>query len=509
MDAAMQELRERLAEVSDLEQAASTLQWDQQTMMPRAGAPARAEQLATLETVLHERATSSLIGTLLDRAAAEVAGEPSESDAASLVRVARRDYEKARRVPGELKAEMARSASLGQEAWERARAQSDFALFRPHLERGLELKRRYVECFAGEFDCAYDALLDDFEPGTRTAEVAAVFEQLKAGLVPLIAAIAERVGTLSEEEEAASSPLHGAFPADQQRALMLGILPRLGFDPAGWRLDEAAHPFATGTPGDVRLTTRYEEDHLGMALYSGLHECGHGLYEAGVAPELARTPLGSGVSLGLHESQSRLWENVVGRSRPFCAWVLPQLRAAFPSQFAGVEVEELFRAANRVRPSLIRVEADEATYSLHVILRFELEQELIEGRLAVADLPEAWNARMRDYLGVEVPDDARGVLQDVHWSAGLFGYFPTYALGNIISLQIWERARAELPDLDVRIERGELAPLREWLREHLHRYGRKFTPGETLVLAAGAPLDVGPYLGYLREKLGVVYGLAG
>jgi len=507
MSTAMHELRERLGEVSDLEQAAGTLQWDQQTMMPRAGAAARAEQLATLETVVHERATSSELGTLLDRAAEESAGEPPDSDAASLVRVARRDYDKARRVPGELKAEMARAGSLGQEAWERARAQSDFALFRPHLERGLELKRRYVECFSGEFDCAYDALLDDFEPGTRTAEVAAVFEELKAGLVPLIAAIAERVGTTGEEK-ASTSPLYGAFPAEAQRALVLQILPRLGFDPVGWRLDEAAHPFATGTPGDVRLTTRYEEDHLGMALYSALHECGHGLYEAGVAPELARTPLGSGVSLGLHESQSRLWENVVGRSRPFCTWALPLLQAAFPPQFAGVEVEELFRAANRVRPSLIRVEADEATYSLHVILRFELEQELIEGRLAVADLPEAWNARMRDYLGVEVPDDARGVLQDVHWSAGLFGYFPTYALGNVISLQIWERARAELPDLDARIERGELAPLREWLREHLHRYGRKFTPRETLVLAAGAPLDVRPYLAYLREKLGAVYGLA-
>lgn len=507
MSTAMQGLRERLAEVSDLEQAAGTLQWDQQTMMPRAGAPARAEQLATLETVVHERATAPEIGTLLEKAAEEAAGEPPETDAASLVRVARRDYDKARRVPGELKAEMARAASLGQEAWERARALSDFEPFRPHLERSLELKRRYVECFAGEFDCAYDALLDDFEPGTRTAEVAAVFAELKRGLVPLIAAIAERTGA-SDAEEVVSSPLRGTFAAEEQRALVLEILPRLGFDLAGWRLDEAAHPFATGTPGDVRLTTRYEEEHLGMALFSALHECGHGLYEAGVAPELVRTPLGSGVSLALHESQSRLWENVVGRSRPFCTWVLPLLQAAFPSQFAGVGVEELFRAVNRVRPSLIRVEADEATYSLHVILRFELEQELIEGRLAVADLPEAWNARMRDYLGVEVPDDARGVLQDVHWSAGLFGYFPTYALGNIISLQIWARARAELPDLDARIERGELAPLREWLREHLHRYGRKFTPSETLRKVAGGPIAVDPYLDYLRGKFNDIYGIA-
>jgi len=504
MSTALEELRERLAEVSDLEAVVHTLDWDQQTKMPRRGAPARAEQLATLERIVHERAAAPELGPLIDRAAEDLAGEPLDSDDACLVRVARRDFDKACRVPGELKVELARAASLGQEAWARARAESDFDLFRPHLERAVELRQRYVECFADEVECRYDALLDDFEPGARTTEVAEVLAEVRDGLVPLIAQIAERSG------EEGPSPLWGSFGRAEQGAFVLQVLPRLGFDPSGWRLDEAAHPFAVGlAPGDVRLTTRYDPDHLGMALYSSLHECGHGLYEAGVAPELARTPLRTGASLGLHESQSRLWENYVGRSRAFCGWALPLLRSAFPSAFGSLDADGLFRAVNRVHPSLIRVEADEATYSLHVILRFELEQELIEGRLAVADLPEAWNARMWDYLGVEVPDDAHGVLQDVHWSAGLFGYFPTYALGNVIAAQIWERARAELPDLEALIAAGELGELREWLRERLHRHGRKFTPADTLERAVDGPLAVGPYLDYLRGKLGAVYGLEG
>jgi carboxypeptidase Taq len=502
MGGPLPELRRRLAEVKDLELVTMTLVWDQQTMMPAAGGAARADQLGTLERLHHERSTAPEVGRLIEDLAGELDGLDPEGDDAALIRVARRDFEKAARVPGELKVELARAGSIGQEAWVQARAESDWSRFEPHLGRMLELKRAYVDCFSDRIECAYDALLDDFEPGARTREVAAVFDELKAGLVPLIARISEYPDAVD------AGPLHGAYARHAQRMLVEGVLAPLGFSESAWRLDEAAHPFSARCGvGDNRITTFFDEAFLGMSLYSSLHECGHSLYEDGVAPELVRTPLGSGVSLGLHESQSRLWENLVGRGRPFCRWLLPRLAAAFPIPFERMDAEGLYRAVNEVRPSLVRVKADEATYSLHVILRFELEQELIEGRLAPRDAPEAWNAKVQEYLGLAVPDDAQGVLQDVHWAAGLIGYFPTYALGNIMAAQIWSRMSAELPDLDARIEAGELGGLREWLRGHLHRYGRKFTPKETLVRAAGAPLDVGPYLAYLNTKFGEIYGV--
>jgi carboxypeptidase Taq len=505
MSDTLTQLRDRLAEVRDLDTITMTLVWDQQTKMPPGGSANRADQLATLEHLRHEKGVSNEMERLLDEAGRELDEMDPESDDACLIRVARRDFEKASQVPSDLKGDLARAGSLGQEAWAKARAGSDFASFLPHLERLLELKARYVECFAGQVECAYDALLDDFEPEAKTTEVAALFAQLKEGLVPLISAIGEQVGA----GPPAASLLQGEFGRDEQRELALRALAPLGFEPGSWRLDEAAHPFMARCGfGDNRLTTRIDDDYLGMALYSSLHECGHGLYEDGVAPELARTPLGTGASLGLHESQSRLWENVVGRSRPFCSWLLPRLQETFPQAFAGsLEPEDLFRTVNEVKPSLIRVEADETTYSLHVILRFEIEQELIEGRLAARDVPGVWNERMHSYLGVEVPDDAHGVLQDVHWAAGLFGYFPTYALGNIMSAQIWERARADLSDVDERIAAGELGGLHDWLREHLYRHGRKFTPEETLRKVVGGPITVEPYLGYLREKFGAIYGV--
>ena len=378
------------------------------------------------------------------------------------------------------------------EAWVAARDANDYAAFRPWLDRQLELKREYIACFEPAAD-PYDILLDDFEPGTTTAEVRAVFDRLKEELVPLIAAATRDAGGGIGD---------GPFPEEGQRSLALAAMTAFGFDPESFRLDSTVHPFCSSfATSDIRVTTRYHEHDL-ESLFSCMHEIGHGLYERGVSPALERTPLASGCSSGLHESQSRLWENVVGRSLPFWRWLHPQVAAAFPAALAGVKLERFHRAVNRVQPSFIRVDADEVTYGLHIILRFELEQDLVAGRLSTADLPQAWNARFEEYLGAPVPDDRLGVLQDVHWSCGLFGYFPTYQLGNVMSVQIWEAARAALPDLDESFERGEFSGFGEWLRENLYSLGRKLTPKETLERVVGGPLDPEPYLSYLQEKYG-------
>jgi carboxypeptidase Taq len=494
----IEELRMRMAELTDLRSASSLLEWDQQTMMPPDGAGSRAESLATLERIGHAMFTSADTGKLIDAAAAELDGSCTDSDDVSLVRVVRRRWEKARRVPAALAADLARASSVGHAAWVAARERSDYAAFAPYLERNLELVRRYVDCFDG-FDCAYDALLDDYEPGMKTAQVARLFEELKTELMPVIATLGEHA------ERADDSCLHGYFPVAAQRRLVCEVVELMGFDSASWRIDEAVHPFATGVNSqDVRITTRWNATFLPSSLFSAMHECGHGLYEAGIAPALERTPLGQVESLGIHESQSRMWENMVGRSRAFAGVLAPRITELFGER---LDAEVLFRAVNRVEPSHIRVEADEATYGLHVILRFELEQALIEGQVSVKELPEAWNARTKEYLGLDVPDDAHGVLQDVHWSGAAIGYFPTYALGNLIAGQLWERAHRDVPDLDDQIAAAELRDLREWLRENVHRHGAKFTMPELLERVVGGPIAVGPFVSYLKRKLSDVYGL--
>jgi carboxypeptidase Taq len=494
-----QELAQRLAEISDLHQASDLLSWDQQTMMPVHGGPGRAETMATIERVAHERFIDPSLGRLLESEAARLNGTDPDSDEARIVAVSRRRWNKARRVPVDLAADLARAHSIGQEAWVAARAASDFGAFVPYLARNFELARRYVECF-DEYECAYDALLDDFDPGMRTATVARLFAELKAELVPLIADLRTR--------ELDVSCLYGEFPLRAQRELVARAVGVMGFDRDGWRLDDAVHPFATSIgSGDVRITTRWDETYFASALFGAMHETGHGLYEAGIADSLQRTTLGKGESLAIHESQSRLWENMVGRGRPFQNVLAPWVNELFNGRAGGVDPETLYRAVNRVEPSLIRVEADEATYALHIILRFELEQELIEGRLEIADLPEAWNARMHEYLGIDVPDDAHGVLQDVHWSAGLIGYFPTYALGNLIAGQLWQRVHEEVADLDEQLAAGRLGTLREWLRENVHRHGAKFDSGTLLERVVGGGIAVGPFVSYLKAKLSAVYGL--
>jgi carboxypeptidase Taq len=488
-------LRERAAELSDLYAIGGLLFWDQNTMMSQNGAAARGEHLATLTRIIHARETNPELARLLDALEPWADGEDPDSDDVRLIRWVRRDYEKSVRVPEDLAAELSRAKALGTQAWQEARAADDFSRFRDALAHQVDLRHQYVACF-DSFDHPYDALLDDFDPGLTTAELRPVLAELRDALVPLVAATAD------PDQSRNDGVFEGEFPIAQQRVAVQDVLEAIGFDPAGWRLDDALHPFASGiAPTDIRLTTKWDQNDLGVALYSVLHEFGHGLYESGPDPRLYRTTLDTPVSLGMHESQSRMWENIVGRSRPFCAWMLPRLRRHFPGRFDGVDPGALYRAVNTVQPSLIRIEADETTYNLHIVLRFELELGLMEGTLAVDDLPAAWDEGMERLLGLTVPSAADGVLQDTHWGAGLIGYFPTYTIGNLMAAQLWSRAAADLPDLDDRLEAGDFAPLREWLREHVHRHGRKYPPRELLQRVTGEELRVEPFLDYLRAKL--------
>ncbi|MBM2822418.1 MAG: Carboxypeptidase Taq [Thermoleophilia bacterium] len=459
--------------------------------MPPGGGPTRAAQLATLQEITHEYEVDERFGELFDTLEPFAASLPADSDDACLIHVAKRDWNKARRVPTQLAAEFALTGAQSYEAWVKAREDSDFVSFRPWLERMLDLRLRYVECFA-PYDDPYDVLLDDFEPGMKTDEIRAVFAVLEPELVSLVAAHAT-----DEQDDFMSGP----FAIASQDALSRELIERFGATWDQFRLDTTVHPFETTFGlGDIRLTTRYSEDDL-SSLFTAMHECGHGLYESGVSPSLERTPLCSGVSAALHESQSRLWENVVGRSLPFWRWFYPRVLEAFPEKLGDVPVESFHRAVNRPRRSFIRVDSDETSYGLHVILRFELEQELVSGRLAVKDLPDAWNTRFEELMGVAVPNDALGVLQDGHWSGGGFGYFPTYLLGTVLSIQVWEKARAAIADIDEQIGRGDFHELHMWLRENIYALGRKFTPAETVERVVGGPIDPQPYLRYLRDKL--------
>jgi carboxypeptidase Taq len=493
------ELRDRLGQIHDLSGAASLLAWDERTMMPKGGAEARAETLATLARVRHEMFIDDEVGRLIEAARSETDADAPHGDSidADLIRVVARDWDKARRVPSDLRAELARASSIAENAWVVAKERSDFSMLLPHLEKNVELTRRFADCYDGfpGFSRTYDALLDEFEPEMTTEQMRTVLTALREGLVPLVA---EATQNGAPEDD----PFRGEFPMDEQVALIREVVSELPFPEDTWRIDPTEHPFALSiSTRDVRLTTRYDEDNLSMALFSVMHEAGHGLYEAGVDPELDRTPLSSVRSLGLHESQSRLWENWVARGRPWLERHLALLQDRFPAAFDEIDVDGLERAANQVERSLIRIEADEVTYNLHILIRFELELEVFENDLPLSDLPEAWNARYRDYLGLEVPDDARGVLQDVHWAGGAFGYFPTYSLGNVIAGQLWEAAGRDLGDLSAQIGDGDLASLGGWLRDRVHRHGRRLSPTEILERAGCGELSVEPLLEHLRERV--------
>ncbi len=496
----MKELKEILGEVADINSAASLLGWDQQTYMPPAGGDARGQQLATLGKISHEKFTSEKVGQLLADLKSEYAGEGPDSDDAALLRVTARDYDKATRVPPEFVAEVAIVTTKAFEAWVEARSKSDFSIFRPHLEKVVELTRKYISFFPPA-DHPYDTLLNDYEPGMKTADVKAIFDALRPKQVELLKKIAQR-------PKINDSFLKKKLAEKKLWDFGVEVATHFGYDWNRGRQDKVPHPFETSfSVNDVRITTRYEADNPIAMLFSTMHESGHAMYEQGVNIKYERTPLAHGTSLAIHESQSRMWENLVGRSLPFWEYFYPRLKKVFPAQLERIGLKNFYKAINKVEPSFIRVNADEATYNLHIMLRLELEIAMVEGKVKIKDLPELWNSKMKEYLGITPENDAIGVLQDVHWSYGSIGYFSTYALGNLVSAQLWEKINKDLRGLDDEFRQGKFESLLGWLREHIHQYGHKYDPQDMVMRVTGSKISPEPYVRYLTAKYSDIYGL--
>jgi len=494
-------LKTRLNEIHDLQATLALLGWDQQVNMPPGGAVHRASQLSTLSRIQHEMFTADETARLLEAAEAESKDLPYDSDDAALLRVTRHDFDLATKLPADLVAEISRVTALAHEAWAKARMDDDYAAFKPWFQQVLDLNRQTAEHLGYE-DRPYDALLDQYEPGMKTAAVATLFQELKDAQIPLIRAIAEQVDRID------NSVFKRTYDEADQETFGLKVSKRLGYDFERGRLDRAVHPFTTGFgSNDVRITTRYEANWLPGSLFGTIHETGHALYEQGSAESISGTPLEGGTSLGIHESQSRLWENLVGRSKAFWQYFFPQLQATFPAALDGVGLDAFYRAINRAQPSLIRVEADEVTYNMHIIIRFELENDLLEGKLSVDDAPAAWNAKYEEYLGVRPPTNREGILQDVHWSGGMIGYFPTYTLGNLMSVPFFNKAVEAHPAIPTEIAQGEFSTLLGWLQENIYRHGRKYLPAELFERVTGEKMSAQPYVAYLREKYGELYDL--
>ncbi|MCA9145114.1 MAG: carboxypeptidase M32 [Planctomycetaceae bacterium] len=488
-------------ETALLQSIAELLGWDERTKMPPAAGAYRAEQMTYLSSLVHRRHTDPQVGEWLEELATSVLAKDPYSDAGATIRQMRREYDKLTKLPQSLVEELTRASVLGQQAWVEARKNDDFATFAPILEKIVTLKRQQADAI-GYTDCPYDALLDDFEPGETTKNVARILEGLRSELVPLVAAIADS----TQKPDLDLFKRH--YPIDAQEVFGKQAATAIGFEFNRGRLDVTHHPFCAGMgPDDCRLTTRYDEHFFPSGFFSILHEAGHGIYDQGLRGDQFGLPPGTYVSLGIHESQSRMWENLVGRSIPFWRHFFPLAQQAFPEALRSARLEDFCFAANDVRPSLIRVEADEATYNLHIIIRFELEQALINEGLAVKDLPAAWNQKYRDYLGIEPPSDANGVLQDVHWSAALIGYFPTYALGNLYAAQFFAQAAKDVGPLDEQFERGEFTGLLGWLREKIHQQGQRYTARELVEKVTGKPLSHDALINYLREKYTGYYGI--
>jgi carboxypeptidase Taq len=497
-------------EAATLGSVAALLGWDQETYMPHGAAAHRASEQALLAGLYHERKTSKRIGELI--AACErdtsLAGDPA-SESAAAIREFRRDYDLATKLPGELVSELALVGSQAQEVWKEARAKNDFKMFEPWLERMMALTRRKAECYGiptrpdGSRGELYDALLNEYEPGMTAAEIEQIFIPLRQRLAGFIAEVQ------GSAKKPSVAPLSAKIDAERQHRFGLFILEACGFDLRSGRLDTTTHPFCSGFgPGDTRLTTRYRDEKFTDALYGTMHEMGHGLYEQGLPKhEHFGNPLSDSISLGIHESQSRMWENLVGRSRDFWEWALPHAKRILGPALEPYGVDDLYRAVNTATPSLIRVEADETTYNLHVMVRFEIERALFSGDLKVRDVPGLWNRKYKEYLGVDVPTDAKGCLQDVHWSFGLIGYFPTYTLGNLYAAQFWETIRGQITDLDRQIRSGKFGALKQWLNDNIHRHGRRYRAADLCKMVTGQPLSADPFMKYLEGKIRPVYGV--
>ncbi len=500
MQAKLNQLKTLLAEVADINSAAAVLGWDMQTYMPSGGVRGRSYQRATLSRLAHLKFTSNEIGELLEQLQPYAEGLDPDSDDARLVKVTRRVYAKRVKISPEWVAEFSQATSLGNKAWQEARAANDFSHFQPYLEKNIALRRAYAGFFA-PYAHVYDPLLDDFEPGMKTSEVQAIFSALRPQQVALIQAVAEK-------PQVSSDFLHQQFDKQKQWDFGVEVVTRFGYDWEHGRQDYTAHPFTTTFhPEDVRITTRILPDFLPAGMFSTMHEAGHALYGQGLPLALARSTLQGNASQAVSESQSRFWENIIGRSRAFWEHFYPRLQSYFPAQLEGISLDTFYRGINRVQPSLIRVEADEATYNLHIMLRMELEIALMEGSLEAADLPQAWNERMQAYLGLTPPTDSDGVLQDVHWAGGMVGYFPTYALGNLVSVQLYEALQKDVPDLDSQIRSGRFEDILGWMREKIHRHGQKFEPQDLVQRVTGSRIDAGPFVRYLQAKYGEIYGL--
>ena len=491
----------RVHEINDLEKAAAVLGWDRDVNMPRAGLPARIEQMTTLSRLIHSRFTADDTGEMIESAAAELNGTGYDANSTALIRQLKRSYGDAKKLPLEFVVRRTAISARARAEWEQAREENDFARFRPWLEQVVGLAQEMAE-FYGYEDEKYDALLDKYERDAKTAEVRRLFAAVRASLVPLRQAIVERGRPVDD------GLLHQDFPIAQQQEFAAYIAVAAGYDLDRGHIGTVVHPFATSfSRDDVRITTRWYGDFLSPSLFGTLHESGHAIYEQGTDPSLARTPLARGASMGIHESQSRMFENLVGRSLPFWRVHFAKLQEIFPAQLGGHTAEAFYRAINKVAPSFIRVEADELTYNLHIILRFELEQAMLQGDLAVADLPGAWNDKMEALLGIRPPDDREGVLQDVHWSSPSFGYFPTYALGNLYAAQFYETAVGNDPAIAADLEAGRTGALLAWLNENIHRHGKKFNPAELVVRATGQPLGHEAFVRYVTTKFAALYQL--
>lgn len=493
------ELKTRLAEIRDIESAASVLYWDQATYMPPGGAAARGRQLATLQQISHEKFTDSAIGQLLEDLRPYEASLPYDSTAASLIRITRRLYDRAVQIPAQFMAEFSRHRNECYGAWASSRPENNFAAVQPYLEKTLELSRELANFFPG-YEHIADPLIDTSDYGMKASSVRSLFSQLREQLVPIADAIIS-------QPPADDTCLRQVFPEAQQIAFSYQVIEKLGYDLQRGRQDKTLHPFMTSfSIGDVRITTRVYENHLAQALFSSIHETGHAMYEQGISTEFEGTPLAEGASSGVHESQSRLWENLVGRSHGFWQFFYPQLQSVFPNQLGNISLEAFYRAINKVERSLIRTDADEVTYNLHVMLRFELELEMLEGKLAVRDLPAAWNERYKTDLGIVPASDSEGVMQDVHWYTGMIGgMFQGYTLGNLMSAQFFEAALKAHPEIPSQIEQGKFSTLHDWLKAHIYQHGCKYTAAELIEQATGSPLSIDPFIGYIKQKYGQLY----